>query len=84
MKYKTGSSNLLQTLPIQDHGIDIGDVTERKRLRNQLKCKPFNWYLKNVYPELDTWDDLLGYGAVNDISFPFPLLFLNLKFRKYQ
>nr|CAI5843917.1 unnamed protein product [Callosobruchus analis] len=36
----------------ESRNVQYGDISSRIQLRQELKCFDFDWYLKNVYPEL--------------------------------
>lgn len=47
----------------------FGDVTGRRRLREQLGCKSFKWFLDNIFPELPVPEDTPGrFGMVRSES----------------
>uniref|UniRef100_A0A8C3K5Y0 Polypeptide N-acetylgalactosaminyltransferase n=1 Tax=Calidris pygmaea TaxID=425635 RepID=A0A8C3K5Y0_9CHAR len=33
--------------------LDVGNLTQQIQLRKKLQCKSFQWYLENVYPDLE-------------------------------
>uniref|UniRef100_A0A673XPD2 Polypeptide N-acetylgalactosaminyltransferase n=1 Tax=Salmo trutta TaxID=8032 RepID=A0A673XPD2_SALTR len=53
-------------VPPQNSGIDIGDLSERKALRNRLQCKSFSWFLANIYSEMRTYSDTVAYGVLKN------------------
>ncbi|XP_068579750.1 polypeptide N-acetylgalactosaminyltransferase 18a isoform X2 [Cebidichthys violaceus] len=53
-------------VPLQKSGIDIGDITERKALRSRLQCRPFSWFLSNIYPELRSYSNTVAYGVLKN------------------
>ncbi|XP_063333625.1 polypeptide N-acetylgalactosaminyltransferase 18-like isoform X1 [Pelmatolapia mariae] len=53
-------------VPLQNSGIDIGDISKRKALRSRLRCRPFSWFLSNIYPELRSYSDTVAYGVLKN------------------
>ncbi|XP_072949060.1 putative polypeptide N-acetylgalactosaminyltransferase 9 isoform X2 [Epargyreus clarus] len=47
---------------------DYGDISGRKALREKLGCKSFEWYLKNIYPELFIPGESVAHGEIANPS----------------
>lgn len=48
--------------------VDRGDLTDRKKLRKDLHCKSFRWYLENIYPEAPIPYDYISLGAIKNLG----------------
>ncbi|XP_026479679.1 putative polypeptide N-acetylgalactosaminyltransferase 9 [Ctenocephalides felis] len=48
---------------------DYGDVSERKRLRERLGCKPFKWYLDTVFPEMFIPGEAIANGEIRNLGY---------------
>ncbi|XP_073779598.1 polypeptide N-acetylgalactosaminyltransferase 17 isoform X2 [Danio rerio] len=59
---------LAWNLPMKNHGIDYGDVSERLALRKRLQCKSFDWYLDNIYPEMRRYNNTVFYGEIRNTN----------------
>ncbi|XP_061916637.1 polypeptide N-acetylgalactosaminyltransferase 17-like isoform X2 [Entelurus aequoreus] len=51
-------------IPMENHGIDYGDISDRVALRKRLQCKDFKWYQENIYPDLKNNNDTITYGEM--------------------
>ncbi|XP_046568384.1 polypeptide N-acetylgalactosaminyltransferase 5-like [Haliotis rubra] len=55
---------------IYNRQLDFGDVSDRKALRKSLQCRSFDWYVKNVYPELYIFTGGSAIGRISNMAVP--------------
>ncbi|XP_054643708.1 polypeptide N-acetylgalactosaminyltransferase 13 isoform X1 [Dunckerocampus dactyliophorus] len=48
--------------------VNYGDVSSRKALREALKCKPFSWYLENIYPDSQIPRRYYSLGEIRNVE----------------
>ncbi|BFZ13631.1 hypothetical protein BsWGS_16670 [Bradybaena similaris] len=70
--YQHRFSNLQNT-------IDIGDVSERKALREKLKCRSFDWYVKEIYPDIYIPINTTAIGRISNVAHPSMCIDMNIE-----
>ncbi len=48
---------------------NVGDMTARNKFRRDKQCKPFKWFLENIYPQkfiLDSAQHVFAYGRLKN------------------
>uniref|UniRef100_A0A3P9Q1K7 Polypeptide N-acetylgalactosaminyltransferase n=1 Tax=Poecilia reticulata TaxID=8081 RepID=A0A3P9Q1K7_POERE len=48
--------------------VDYGDISTRSALRQKLQCKPFSWYLENVYPDSQIPRHYYSLGEIRNVE----------------
>ncbi|XP_050299063.1 polypeptide N-acetylgalactosaminyltransferase 5 isoform X3 [Anthonomus grandis grandis] len=48
--------------------VAVGDISKRLKLRKDLKCKNFRWYLENIYPESQMPLDYYYLGDIRNLE----------------
>ncbi|KAK7486244.1 hypothetical protein BaRGS_00022567 [Batillaria attramentaria] len=49
---------------------EYGDVTDRRKLREQLQCHDFAWYIENVFPNIKIPRNVIGAGEIRNEASP--------------
>uniref|UniRef100_T1JB07 Polypeptide N-acetylgalactosaminyltransferase n=1 Tax=Strigamia maritima TaxID=126957 RepID=T1JB07_STRMM len=64
-RHELGIPNALQLVHIERR---LWRCDKSEKLRERLKCKSFEWYLKNIYPELFVPGDAVASGEVRNMA----------------
>lgn len=50
------------------NNIDSGDLSSRRKLKSDLQCQSFKWYLNNIYPEAPIPIDFYHVGSIRNVD----------------